>query len=519
MAIFATLQAKLAVAFAAVVLVALGVSGAVFAYTNRDEEEQNEINRVAAASPAIFAEFSASAVRGVDLEEFVESSGTIHDVRVLLVDASGVVQQDSGASLKGKSIGPIPSRTQPGPGRRAGSPGQPNNSGPQDGPIVNLPADSQPGGPQRSGQSLDNPNLRDRVWYPEKGNPAEGLALISSGLPAVRFSEGPGGRTVPSFTGEGVSLVLAVEQDTLGRAWLSVLPTLGRAAAFALPVAIGLAFFLARYITRPLQQLTLASQRMADGVFDIDVPADRKDELGRLSRSFVTMAERVGESQSQMRALVANVSHDLKTPLTSILGFSRAIESGASSGETETQRIGAIIHEEAQRLSMRLNDLTFLSELDAGQALLDRDQIDLGVFVRTVASRIVPAGALLREDVLEGIVVDVDAAKLERVIENLLGNAVLYSPETSPIRLSVRAEGQLGIFALTNAAPDMHAEEAELLFQRFYRRDRARASSDGSGLGLSIAREIVERHGGFLDAEVRDGEITFRMALPRVPTD
>ena len=511
MAPFATLQAKLAIAFAAVVFVALGVSGAVFAFTNRDEEKRNEINRVAAASPAIFAEFSASVIRDGGLEEFARASGTNHDVRVLLVDATGIVQQDSGGTLKGKSIGPIPSLRL---GRRAGPQGPPVGENRADGQPGTSPTDGGHAGALRGGPPQDI--LRERVWYPEKGNPAEGLALISSGLPAVRFSEGPGGRTVPSFNVEGVSLVLAVEQDTLGRAWLSVLPTLGRAAAFALPVAFVLAFFLARYITRPLQQLTLASQRMADGVFDIDVPANRKDELGRLSQSFVTMAQRVGESQSQMRALVANVSHDLKTPLTSILGFSRAIESGASGGEEETQRIGAIIHEEAQRLSTRLNDLTFLSELDAAQALLDTAQVDLGAFVHTVTSRVVPGGARLREDLAGDVVVEVDTAKLERVMENLLNNALRYSPESTPIHLCVRAEGGLAVFEISNASPDLQPDEAPLLFQRFYRRDRSRASSDGSGLGLAISREIVERHGGTLDADVREGEITFRMALPQV---
>ena len=115
---------------------------------------------------------------------------------------------------------------------------------------------------------------------------------------------------------------------------------------------------------------------MASGNFDVEVPAGREDEIGRLAQAFSTMAERVGQAQAQMRALVANVSHDMKTPLTSVLGFSQALRDETAT-EAETRRMAAIIHEEAERLNARLNDLLYLAELESGQVLLREDEVDV----------------------------------------------------------------------------------------------------------------------------------------------
>ncbi len=522
MRLLASLQAKLIAAFVAVVLAALGVSGAFFVFATRDEQEQNEINRVAAASPSVFGEFSAGVIRGNgDYESFARTAAENHDVRVLIVDSAGVVVEDSGGGLKGKTIGPIPTTRSgefPGPGqggRRGGPPPSPVANQTTDGTSATVVSGRSIGSEAVGGRlGQAQASFEDRIWRPDESNPAHGLVLVTSGLPGVRFAVGPGGRTVPSFSQEGISLLLAVPEDTLGRAWLSVLPTLGLAAVLALPVAILLALLLARYITRPLQQLTFASRRMADGAFDIDVPTGRSDELGRLSQSFATMATRVGESQVQMRTLIANVSHDLKTPLTSILGFSRAIESGASGSQRETQRLGGIIHEEAERLATRLNDLTLLSELDAGQALLEHDAIDLGRMVRSVANRLLPGDARLSLALADDVVVSADPSKLERAIENLLNNAAKYAPTDGAIAITVARDRKGGAMAVSNPAPGLDPAEVALLFERFYRRDRARAATNGSGLGLSIAREIVELHGGTLDAVADNGSISFRLWLP-----
>lgn len=478
----ATLQSRLVAAFVLVVLVALVLAAVVFVALRRGDQEQHQLDQVAAASPALFGEFSAVSIRSRDeeaLRRFVDQAADDHDVRVLLVDQTGIVAEDSGGGLLGKKLALPP----PPPG-----------DGPRD-----------PGGP------------RYQTFKPAGDSPASGLILVTSALPPLRFGLGP--REVGRAQ-EPYSLVLAVPEGTVTRAWLDLLPGLGVAAAIALPVAILLALLLARSITRPLQRLTVASQRMAEGAFDVDVPTGRSDEVGRLSQAFATMATRVGEAHSQMRQLVANVSHDLKTPLTSIVGFARALETGAASGDTDARRAGAVISEEADRLSRRLNDILYLSELDAGQTVLEPEEIDLDRLVRAVCARVLPPaearGVRVTLALAEASVLG-DASKMERAVENLLDNAAKYTPDGGDIRVALAPGGETVRLTIANSAPGLEAPEAERLFERFYRRDRARGRAAGSGLGLPIARDLVALHGGSLGATVEDGSLLLSLVLPRLP--
>ena len=135
---------------------------------------------------------------------------------------------------------------------------------------------------------------------------------------------------------------------------------------------------------------------MAQGAFDIDVPVDRSDEVGHLSRAFSAMATNVGEAHVQMRTLVANVSHDMRTPLTSMLGFAQALRGGVIKGEAETKHAGEVIYDEVAKLSTRLDDLLFLSEIESGETLLQREDVDLDALVASVVERMTPGGGATR---------------------------------------------------------------------------------------------------------------------------
>ncbi len=478
-----SLQAKLIAAFVVVVLVALVLAGGIFVATRRDEQERQALDHAFAASPAIYGEFIFREIQGLPVEtlaEFSSAAADEYDVHLLLVNSTtGEIAFDSNERLTGKEL-----------------------ALPQD---VDVAA---------------NPLLPSRPyvsWRPAADTPGDDLVLVTTGRGGLERFRGFPRRAEP------YSLILAVPEGTVTRAWLSLVPSLGIAAAIALPVAVLLALLIARYVTLPLQQLTLASQRMAEGSYDVSVSVDRDDEVGRLAQAFSTMARRVGEAHGQMRALVANVSQDLKTPLTSIIGFAQALRDGGAQDEAEVRRMGAVIHEEAQRLSARLNDLLYLSELESGQTLLQRDEIDLRRLLETAVDRIEPdataRGVRLAVDVPEGVSVSADGAKLERAFENLLDNARKYTPDRGWIR--VRATPQNGASGgvaveVANTA-DVSPEEVPRLFERFYRRERSRAQAggaSGSGLGLPIARDLIELHGGTLDASARDGEIVFTAKLP-----
>ena len=479
---FQSLQGKLIVASIAMVLVVLALAGFVFVWLNRGDERERKLDHVTANSTAIQTEFLLHQLRGEDAEEltqFVESAADGYEVRALMIDQTGRVVIDSQGDLNGQQL--------------------------------TLEADPAAGHPAPgAGPSYF-------AFQPAAGSPGSDLVLIASG--ATPF---PGG----NITFFGVqyqlrySLLLAVSEETLTHAWLDLLPALGIAAGIAIPVAILLAVIVARYITRPLEQLTTASLAMASGTFDVSVSVDREDEVGRLATAFTNMAERVGDAQTKMRTLVGNISHDMKTPLTSIIGFSQVLRDEEARDGSETQRMAAIIHEEAQRLNGRLNDLLYLSEIESGQVVLQRDVIDVSALLRAVIERVqrdAEARDIAMDVNLQAAEVTTDGQKLERILENLLDNARKFTPEAG--RITVRSgsgDGGAPVWVeVSNAAQDIEAEELPLLFDRFYRRDRTRnGRRAGSGLGLPIARDLASLLGGSLTAQLSDGQITFQVELP-----
>jgi signal transduction histidine kinase len=475
-----SLQTKLILAFVLVVLVALVVAGSIFVVIRRGEQEDRALDRVIAASPSVYAYFfllQDRDARNEDLVEYVNTVAATNDARVLLVDRKDAkVLVDSGGDLAGEQL-VIPEELS----------------------VARSPTKLQP----------------YLAWEPENGTPGDNLILVSEVAPQEV-------RRLVTPRAERFWLLLGVPQSTIADAWQGLLRGLVVAALIALPVAVLLGILVSRYITRPLHQLTVASQRMAEGNFDVAVSVHRQDEMGRLAQAFSAMATRVGEAHAQMRQLVANVSHDLKTPLTSILGFAQALRDGRSTDQAEARRMGAVIYDEASRLTDRLNDLLYLSEIEAGQIVVEREEIDLRRLLDTAAGRIEPevAGRRVQLDVSvpEGAILSADGAKLERVVENLLDNARKYTPEGGAIHVRGAVDSGTTTIEVSNTTRDLSEEDVPHLFERFYRRDRARATSNGTGLGLPIARDLVELHGGTLEGALRNGELSFTIRLPTTGT-
>jgi signal transduction histidine kinase len=475
------LQTKLILAFALVVIVALVLAGSVFVAVTRGDEEEQALDHVIAASPAIYTEFTFLQRRGDPadtLAAFAELAAERYDVRILLVSRfDGSIVADTDGELAGQGL--------------------------------TLPEEFELEGQTRTQSYIS--------WHPGNGAPGEGLIFMTA-LPG-RLNEF---RQVPPRGAEPYWILLAVPESTIQGAWRSLLPQLGVAAAIALPIAVVLASLVANYISRPLQQLTTASRRMAEGVFDVQITIDRRDEVGRLAQAFSTMARKVGDAHSQMRALVANVSHDLKTPLTSILGFAQALRDTGAEDDAHARHLGDVIYQEASRLNTRLNDLLYLAELESGQTVLQRDDIDLRRLIEGTVARIGPAAQTrsitLNTELPPDLTVSADGAKLERAVENLLDNAQKYTPDAGTIRIRSYANDARACIEVANTETGLSDEELPRLFERFYRRDRTRADDGaraGSGLGLAIARDLVELHGGSLDAALRDGEIVFTINIPR----
>jgi signal transduction histidine kinase len=260
------------------------------------------------------------------------------------------------------------------------------------------------------------------------------------------------------------------------------------------------------------------------------------DEVGRLSKAFTTMAREVARSHRAMRDLLANVSHDLRTPLTSISGFAGALVDGTLSGPEGAREAGRVIGEEAERMRRLVEDLLYLGKIESGDLALQRDPVDLSELARAAQARFLfraqEGGITFDVQAAEPVVIQGDAHRIGQVLDNLIENAFKYTPPTGSVSVSVALESaaakpqgsgrnarptQTAVLTVHNTGSYIPPEEAERVFERFYQIDRARAGQRGSGLGLAIAREIVQAHGGRIDLHSTvEGGTTFTVRIPAV---
>jgi len=302
----------------------------------------------------------------------------------------------------------------------------------------------------------------------------------------------------------------------------------------ALMVALVLGALLVRSITRPLQQLTEASRTIAAGDLDTHVSVRSHDEVGQLAAAFNLMAADLARAEKARRNQTADVAHELRTPLTVIQGALEAMLDGVY--PTDRENLQAALAQ-THTLSRLVEDLRLLALADAGQLYLHTAPLDLVPFlqemVETHRIQAQERGVDLALETIASLpLVEADRDRLAQVMGNLLGNALRYVSEGGHVTVRAEAqgpvlpvpsgaegsgaEGQEVIVAVTDDGPGIPPEDLPHLFERFWRGDRARRrATGGSGLGLTIARSLVEAHGGRLWAESVEGEgSTFAFALP-----
>jgi len=275
----------------------------------------------------------------------------------------------------------------------------------------------------------------------------------------------------------------------------------------ALVISILLALLISRSIAAPLRRVTGAAEAIARGETGTRAPVSGPAEAQSLARSFNTMADQVEATQQSQRDFVANVSHELKTPLTSIQGFSQALLDGTASTPEATARAARIIHDEAERMHRLVDELLILARFDAGQMVMARDPVELGPLLRGCVEKLAPqaqaAGVALELDVPERLFVTGDTDRLAQVFTNLLDNALAHTPAGSKIAMAAHLaeDGRAVEVTVTDAGEGIPAGVLPRIFERFYQVDKSRRRSRGAGLGLAITKEIVEAHGGTITAE------------------
>lgn len=337
----------------------------------------------------------------------------------------------------------------------------------------------------------------------------------------------------PLSTGDGwtiVALPLADMQDTVGR--LVMLQLVVGVAVVAIAGAVG--YVIVRRSLRPLDEMASVAHEIADGDLSRRVPeTPTSSEVEELSTSFNAMVTRIErafaaqqasevqarQSEDRMRRFVADAGHELRTPLTSIRGYAELIEQGAAPDPAEAV---ARIQAEAARMGSLVDDLLQLARMDQ-QRPLDRVRLSLGVVVADavdVARVASPDRRIELTEAADGPWVLGDEHRLRQVVDNLLSNAVRYSPASEPIVVRAVVESTDGVdralVSVVDRGPGLAPDEAAHVFERLYRTDEARTRvSGGSGLGLAIVASIVTAHGGEAFVESRPGAgSTFGFRIP-----
>jgi two-component system sensor histidine kinase BaeS len=299
--------------------------------------------------------------------------------------------------------------------------------------------------------------------------------------------------------------------------------TLAAVAAFLAAVALSL--LVSRRVVLPVQEMMTASQRIADGHYDerVGVPGnadrDELDELARLALSFNQMAARLEQTEARRLELIGNVAHELRTPLSSIKGYMEGLIDGVLPAGAATFRQ---VYREADRLQRLVYDLQELSQVEAGAFDLNLQPTSVMDLVKAVMARLgrqfEDKGVALEIDVPSNLPpVQVDGDRIGQVLLNLVGNALQYTPAGGEVCLRARREGGMVRLAVEDSGIGIAPEHLPRVFERFYRVDRSRSRvGGGSGIGLTIARHLVEAHAGQIGvtSDGLDQGSTFSLTLP-----
>lgn len=291
---------------------------------------------------------------------------------------------------------------------------------------------------------------------------------------------------------------------------------IGGIGAAGLSLLLGL--LLARTLTRPLRELTTATHRIAAGDLNQQVPIRSQDELGELAESFNQMNSKLAHAQELRRQMTADIAHDLRTPLSIILGHAEALADGVLPAAPETFDV---IHDEAKRLNRLIEDLRTLSLSEAGELELHYRVISPHRLIERAAAVYTPRAQQQHIDIqiktepdLPQISVDPD--RMTQVLDNLLSNALRYVPPNGRIYLGGRRSADQVQFIVQDTGSGISKDDLPHIFDRFYRVDKSRKrDKGGSGLGLAIAKSIVEAHRGRIWADSEEGKGTrFTIELP-----
>ena len=294
-----------------------------------------------------------------------------------------------------------------------------------------------------------------------------------------------------------------------------------QAGLIALFTAIILSLTLSQWVSAPLKRISLAAYQVTEGQAQ-PIPLEGPAEVRQLASAFNDMSQRVQETQQAQKDFVANVSHELKTPLTSIQGFARAIQDGTAKSKSELTQAAEVIDSEATRMHRLIQDLLTLTKMDAGTAAFEMQPINLQNLLDAVvikfSPRAIAAGVAFESSHPDlPAFLQADPDRLIQVFDNLLDNALKFTPQGGKISFFSQIMEEHVKIHVVDTGEGIPQTEQKRIFERFYQVDNARPGGKirGYGLGLAISQQIVEAHSGSISLTSSPGEGShFMVKLP-----
>jgi two-component system OmpR family sensor kinase len=380
------------------------------------------------------------------------------------------------------------------------------------------------------------------AFEPVKATRDPGGVAPQLGKVVAAMATGPGDRpqlrtfTTPAATGGGSERVAVLPMSggaiVVAASLQPIRDTLWRLLLVELAVGLGvlvltggLGLVLARQATRPLEEIAATADAIAAGDMDRRVPAGRSgSETGRVARALNTMLAQIQDAfarrdatEGRLRTFVADASHELSTPLTSIRGYAELFHRGLQDRPEDLAKALRRIESEATRMGVLVDELLTLASFDAGRPL-GRDPVDLRAIAADTAAdlRAVDPARPVDLDAARPVIVVGDEGRLRQVAANLVSNVRRYTPAGTPVTVRAERQDGVGLLEVADSGPGMTPEQAARVFDRFFRVDKARSRAmGGAGLGLAIVASIAEAHGGQATVRTVVGEgSTFTVAIP-----
>jgi len=343
----------------------------------------------------------------------------------------------------------------------------------------------------------------------------EGVGTIGGAYESKQFASG-----VPIYNGQSVmGMVLSVTDRTeLFEMWRSFLSLFVMVSAIIMMISFVASSLMSYRQIRPIEEMVAATRAYAEGNFDVRMTDDagRGDEIGELARSFNAMADSLAQTERQRRDFIANVSHELKTPMTTIAGYTDGILDGTIPPEKEKHYL-QIISDESRRLSRLVRRMLDVSQLQSQELrkanfdLCESMRIALLSMEQKITDRGLDVEAQIPED---PVIVRGDKTLITQVVYNLLENAAKFATAGTGLYLGLQMKETKAVVTVRNRGTTIPPEEIPLLFERFHKSDKSRSEDkDGYGLGLYVVKTILSQHKEEIVVTSEDGVTTFAFTM------